>query len=69
VKVLAERVVAIREFPPPKNLKAVRIFLGMAGFYARFVKDFSFIAEPLHALKRKGAKFSWVRLNKKPLIN
>jgi hypothetical protein len=44
VKVLAERVVAIHEFPPPKNLKAVRRFLGMAGFYARFVKDFSFIA-------------------------
>jgi hypothetical protein len=57
--VLAEREEAIREFPPPKNLKAMRRFLGMARFYARFVKDFSFIAEPLHALKRKGAKFSW----------
>jgi hypothetical protein len=59
VKVLAERVIANREFPPPKSLKAVRRFFSMAQFYARFVKDFSSIAEPLHALKRKGAKFSW----------
>jgi hypothetical protein len=59
VKVLPERVEAIEQFPQPKNLKAVRRFLGMAGFYARFVQDFSKIAEPLHALKRKNAKFEW----------
>jgi hypothetical protein len=59
VKVLAEKAGAIREFPSPKKLKAVCRFLGKAGFYARFVKDFSSIAEPLHASNRKGAKFSW----------
>jgi hypothetical protein len=57
VKVLAERVAAIREYPPPKNLRQCADFLGVAGFYAQFVKEFSSIAEPLHALKRKGAKF------------
>jgi hypothetical protein len=59
VKVLPERVEVIQQFPTPKNLKAVRRFLGMAGFYARFVQDFSLLAEPLHALKRKNAKFVW----------
>jgi hypothetical protein len=59
VKVLPERVEAIKNFPPPNNLKAVRRFLGMAGFYARFIDRFSQLVEPLHALKRKNAKFVW----------
>ena len=54
-----ERVEAIRNFPPPKNLKAVRRFLGMAGFYGRFIDRFSQMAEPLHALKRKNVRFVW----------
>jgi hypothetical protein len=41
IKVLPERVEAIRNFPPPKNLKAVRRFLGMAGFYGRFIDRLS----------------------------
>jgi hypothetical protein len=59
LEVLPERVEAIQQFPTPKNLKAVRRFLGMVGFYARFVLDFSKIAENLHALKRKNVKFEW----------
>jgi hypothetical protein len=57
IKILPERVEAIRNFPTPKNLKEVRRFLGMAGFYGRFIKHFSSIAEPLHTLKRKNARF------------
>jgi hypothetical protein len=45
--------------PPPKNLKALLRFLGMIGFYGRFIPRFSRIAEPLHALKRKNARFVW----------
>jgi len=37
----------------------VRSFLGLAGFYRRFVKDFSTIASPLHALSKKNAPFVW----------
>jgi transposase InsO family protein len=59
IKVLGERVEAIRDFPPPKNLKAVRRFLGMVGFYARSIDRFSQVAEPLHLLKRKNVKFVW----------
>jgi hypothetical protein len=36
IKVLPERIKAIRNFPTPKNLKEVRRFLQMVGFYARF---------------------------------
>ena len=34
-------------------------FLGVAGFYRRFVKDFSRLASPLTRLTRKGVKFVW----------
>ena len=43
----------------PTNLQQVRSFLGLAGFYRRFVKDFSTIASPLHALSKKNAPFVW----------
>ena len=50
-----EKVRAIVEFPTPTNLKAVRGFVGLAGFYRRKVKDFAKIAEPLTRLTRKVA--------------
>jgi hypothetical protein len=59
IKILLERVEAIPQFPPPKNLKAVRRFLEMVGFYANSIKNVSQLAEPLQALKRKKAAFVW----------
>ena len=41
------------------NLQQVRSFLGLAGFYRRFVKDFSTIASPFHALSKKNVPFVW----------
>jgi hypothetical protein len=59
IRVLPERTQAIQSYPPPKNLRTLRRFIGMTGFYARFIPDYSRRAAPLHALKRKGAKFEW----------
>ena len=50
---------AIREIPPPKTATKVRSFLGLAGYYRRYVKSFAAIAAPLHALTRKDAVFHW----------
>ena len=44
---------------PPTTVKGIRIFLGHAGFYRRFIKDFSMIARPLCKLLEKDAKFDF----------
>ena len=48
---------AIWEIPPPKTATEVRSFLGLAGYYRRYVKNFAAIAGPLHALTRKDVVF------------
>ena len=62
VHVDESKINAIKTWPQPTNLQQVRSFLGLAGFYRRFVKDFSTIASPLHALSKKNAPFVWEHL-------
>ena len=50
---------ATREIPPPKTATEVRSFLGLAGYYRSYVKNFAAITGPLHALTRKDAVFHW----------
>ena len=50
---------AIQEIHPPKNATEVRSFLGLAGYYRRYVRNFAAIAGPLHALTQKDAVFHW----------
>ncbi|GFV13791.1 retrovirus-related Pol polyprotein from transposon 17.6 [Trichonephila clavipes] len=44
---------------PPKNSKEVSKFLGMAGWYQKFIPQYADICEPLYRLEKKGAKFNW----------
>ena len=53
------KITAVVDWPRPTNVTEVRSFLGMAGYYRRFVKDFSKIATPLTQLLRKNHKFNW----------
>ena len=56
-RLTARLLAAIREIPPPKTATEVRSFLGLAGYYRRYVKGFAAIAAPLHALTRKDVVF------------
>lgn len=50
-------VEAIRSYPVPTNLKGAQRFLGLPGWYHRFILNFSQITEPINALKKKGKTF------------
>ena len=54
VKVMQTKIKSIREWPQPKNVHEVRQFLGLAGYYRRFIKNFSLIALPLSELLKVG---------------
>jgi hypothetical protein len=54
IRVIPDRVEVIKRFPRPRNLRSLRRFIGMVGFYARFIPDFSMKAAALHSLKGKG---------------
>src|SRR6185437_12812870 len=43
----------------PTSIPEIRNFLGLAGYYRRFVPDFSKIARPMTELLKKGVRFSW----------
>ena len=59
IEVDKAKVELISKLPSPTIVKVVRQFLGHAGFYRRFIKDFSKIAKPLCELLVKDAKFIW----------
>lgn len=50
VKPDPEKISAVQDWPPPTTVKQVRAFLGLAGYYRRFVSNFAKIARPLNQL-------------------
>jgi hypothetical protein len=55
-----EKIEAIKGWKTPKNVTEVRSFMGLDGYYIRFITGFSRIAHPITFLQRKGNKFQWV---------
>ncbi|GJZ22396.1 hypothetical protein Tco_0559435 [Tanacetum coccineum] len=53
------KINVITKLPPSTNVKSVRSFLGHAGFYCRFIKDFSKISHPMTKLLEKDAVFNF----------
>ena len=59
IEVDKAKIEAIEKLPPPFSVKGIRSFLGHAGFYRRFIKDFSQIAKPLSNLLVHGIPFEF----------
>ena len=59
IKPQPEKVEAITNLKPPTSVKGVREFLGMVGYYRKFIPRFGDAALPLTQLTRKGIKFVW----------
>ena len=59
IKPQTEKIKAISEMKPPTNQKGVREFLGMVGYYRKFIRRFADAARPMTKLTGKDTKFEW----------
>jgi hypothetical protein len=59
ISVDPSKVQEVMDWKPPKSVHQIRSFLGLAGYYRRFVPDFSRTAKPMTELLKKGVKFVW----------
>ncbi|WVZ52955.1 hypothetical protein U9M48_003953 [Paspalum notatum var. saurae] len=53
------KVEDVLKWKQPQTVTEIQSFLGLAGYYRRFIKDFSRISKPMTALTQKNAKFAW----------
>ena len=59
ISVSPKKVEAISNFEPPRTLQGLQRFLGMVGWYRRFIRNFSEIASPLYELLSKDRNAEW----------
>jgi len=59
VKPDEKRIEAVKEYPRPKTTRELKGFLGLAGYYRRFIPNFSKVAKPLTELLKKNAPYVW----------
>ena len=54
----SSKIQAVQNWPPPQNVRAVRGFLSLTGYYFKFIQGYGCIAKPLTALTKKD-NFTW----------
>jgi hypothetical protein len=59
ISVDPSKVQEVMDWKPPKSVHQIRSFLGLAGYYCRFIPGFSRIAKPMIEMLKKGLKFVW----------
>lgn len=61
IKVNPAKVQAVRDWKTPTSPSEIQSFLGLAGYYRRFIEGISKITRPMTQMLRKGAKFQWTK--------
>ena len=59
IKPVPKKLSSIQQMPHPYTPKEVKQFLGLVGYYRRFIPQYADIARPLNALMRKDTEFKW----------
>jgi hypothetical protein len=59
ISVDPSKVQEVMDWKPPMSVHQIRSFLGLAGYYRRFIPDFSRIVKPMTELLKKAVKFAW----------
>lgn len=57
IKMQPSKVAAVQDFPVPKSVRDIKAFIGLCGYYRKFIPNFSKISEPLSRLTKKEEKF------------
>ena len=61
IELMMDKLSAIKEMPGPRNPKEIKQFLGLVGYYRKFIPRFSDIAKPLTRLMRHDTLFQWCK--------
>lgn len=65
VKPDPKKIECLQNYPAPTTQKKIKQFLGLAGYYRRFIENFSGISKPLTNLLKKGVPFKWTDAQRK----
>ena len=68
VATVPDKVQIVLQWPTPSSVKELRSFLGLAGYYRRFVRHFGMISRPLTNLLKKGALFVWTKVHEQSFL-
>ena len=63
------KVKGVADWPTPAKLRDVRAFLGFAGFYRHFIRNFSCLARPMNDLTKKDTPWTWGPLQQQSFDN